>query len=95
MLGLVKDRNLEPEIIYLKDGDTDPQSDSLWILIEEDESGEWYGTGFGKRNDGEDRVYVSTPESDRSLTHALDAAVKWALSNAVTHVYVRRRKADC
>jgi hypothetical protein len=60
------------------------------VLIEEDDSGKWFGTGFGMSVDGKEVIYVSQAETDESYSSALDSASEWAKHNGVTLIYVRR-----
>jgi hypothetical protein len=79
-----------PIIIYTIANDFDPPPGKKWLLIEEDENGKWYGTGFGFNSEGKDTIYVSTSDTDTSYDLALSAAKNWADENAVTAIYVRR-----
>lgn len=46
------------EIIALNSEDAAPPEGGVWILIEEDSSGNWYGTGFGTNADGGEVIYI-------------------------------------
>lgn len=77
------------KIIYLSENDPDPPEGEKWILIEEDSSGSWYGTGFSMSHSGREIVYISLPESDVNYGEAMSAASKWAENYPVDAIYVR------
>ncbi|MCF8883939.1 hypothetical protein L5849_14650 [Erythrobacter sp. SN021] len=83
--------NFSGDIIYLSDDDPDPPESALWVLIEEDEGGHWYGTGFGKNADGEESIYISQPHDDSDLSYSLKAAAAWAETNSANVIYIRKR----
>jgi hypothetical protein len=77
-------------VIELSPSDSDPPEGGKWVLIEEDENGEWFGTGFGSSVEGEETLYISKGDSDASYEAAISSASDWARSNHVDAIYVRR-----
>lgn len=77
-------------LVELAANDLDPPDGVPWILIENDESGNWYGTGFGIADNGDETMYISKVESDISFHAAVDSALIWARLNKVEVIYIRR-----
>lgn len=78
------------EIIALNSEDADPPKGGIWILIEEDSSGNWYGTGFSTNADGAEVIYISDSAADVSYNRSVAAALQWAEQHGVSVIYVRR-----
>ena len=81
---------MSARIIDLSQGDSDPPEGEKWILIEENETGEWFGTGFGSSAEGEETLYISQGDSDESYEAAVSSASDWARNNYVDTIYMRR-----
>ena len=64
-----------------------PPSDKYHITITECADGTCYANGLGCV-DGNEALYVSTVESDTSLTSGLKAAVAWAEVHNVDVIYI-------
>jgi hypothetical protein len=82
--------NMSIEIVLLNQDAPDPPEGGKWILIEEDCSGSWYGTGFGTNMDGSEVIYISLPDSDFDYDSSTKAALEWGESHGVSVIYVRR-----
>ena len=83
-------RELKVRIVTLTDKDLDPPQGGKWVLIEEDESGLWFGTGFGYSEANGETLYISERDSDQSYPAAVLSASNWARRNEVDTIYVRR-----
>lgn len=81
---------MEIKIVHLGENDPDPAEGENWILIEELDSGSWYGTGFGVTADGKDVVYISESSADAEYLKSLEAAQSWAEAHGVRAIYVRK-----
>ena len=79
---------VKPQIVWLEPGDHEIEEQD-YILIEGDNDGTCYANGVGQE-DGEDRMYISTLESDNTLVSGLEAALKWASHYQVKLVFVKK-----
>jgi len=70
-----------------------PNTDGYHITITECADGSCYADGLGSA-DGKEALYISTVESDSSLTSGLKAAVAWAEVHHVGIVYIRPEALD-
>lgn len=77
-------------ITYLPPG-VDPDLDSeLWMLVERNPSGRFFGTGTGKNLSGEAVFYASAVANDDSLDAAVEAACEWADQHGIREVQVQQ-----
>ncbi|MDQ3139282.1 MAG: hypothetical protein M3Q15_00960 [Pseudomonadota bacterium] len=77
------------KVVHLEAGQAPNWSDCS-MLIERDQSGLFYGTGFGRNPAGEAIIYASLPENDVSLEAALAAGISWAEAHQVHTIYVQQ-----
>jgi len=81
---------MDPSVINLSDKDLDPPEGEKWVLVEEDGTGKWFGTGLGLSADSDETLYISGQDSDESYEAAILSASDWARKNQVSNIYVRR-----
>ena len=80
------------EIVYLKPHKEPPifGNEERWLLVEANNDGGFYGSGWSRKPDGESVFYGSLSENDVNLEKALAAAEAWAEKYSVTKIWVQR-----
>ena len=80
------------EIVYLKPLEELPVlgEEERWLLVEANNAGGFYGSGWSRKPDGESVFYGSLSENDESLAKALAAAKSWADKYSVPKIWVKR-----
>lgn len=77
-------------ITYLPPG-VDPDLDTqLWMLVERNSSGLFFGIGTGKNLSGEVVFYASAVANDDSLDAAVKTACEWADQHGIQEVQVQQ-----
>lgn len=59
-----------------------------WMLIEEEEGGFYFGTGF-VNDKGTSKNFVSDRKDDTNLASAIRSAQVWACENGLQRMYLR------
>ena len=79
------------ELIHAAPGEKMPilSEQETWIVVEASGDGQFFGTGYGKKADGEDVFYISLTENDGSLKAAIAAATMWAEQRGVPRIWVQ------
>lgn len=80
------------ELIYLAPNEDKPElpDEDRWIIVEANEEGGFYGSGWSRKASGESVFYRSLLEDDVSLEAALAAAMEWAEKFGVPKIWVQR-----
>lgn len=80
------------ELIYLAPDEDKPElpDEARWIIVEANDNGGFYGSGWGRKPSGESVWFRSLPEDDVSLKAALAAAMEWAEKYSVPKIWVQR-----
>jgi len=68
----------------------DASGDEPWLIVEANDDGGFYGSGFSLKPSGENVYYRSLCEDDLSLESAIAAATKWAEKYNVPKIWVQR-----
>ncbi|KQN04878.1 hypothetical protein ASE85_07790 [Sphingobium sp. Leaf26] len=78
-------------IVYLLPGEAMPDhgDDMRWLIIEESDDRQFFGTGGSFKANGDWVGYVSLAENDGSLEAALAAAQNWAAKYDVPTIWVQ------
>lgn len=79
------------EVIHLAPGEQMPilPDEEPWIVVEANDDGRFFGTGYGRKAGEEDLFYISSAESDGSLEVAIAAATTWAERRGVPRIWVQ------
>ena len=80
------------ELVYLAPNEDKPESpdEERWLIVEANDEGGFYGSGWSRKPSGESVFYRSLAEDDVSLEAAIAAAIKWAEKYSVPKIWVQR-----
>ncbi|MDG5751567.1 hypothetical protein P8R33_10655 [Qipengyuania sp. XHP0211] len=80
------------EVVYLEPHEKLPVlgDEERWLLVEANDEGGFYGSGWSRKPNGESVFYGSPSENDVNLERALAAAKGWAEKYSVPKIWVQR-----